>query len=737
MTSTFYFSIHSNSNNNHNTSASAGFHVPSCQAPTGKAHTSIAIMSLRIKKGTKVWGPKAPVARRPGAPPSAPSSSARPSVERQSQTPVPAPVPAEPLPVLAEEQEVAEQQPVTEPPTASPIPDVVVPDKPPVPTIIPEAEPTNTLERNESTNRKEPSSLPPKRAVPDEPHTAAIIPEAEPTNTLKRKESTNGEESSSLLPKRVRIEEHHVAAIIPEAEPTNTLKRKESTNGEEPSSLPPKRVRVEEPPHRSPTPPQSPIRPVKPSPPTTEESNAARPSSPVAETRQDIESSVYPDPELSSGLGPAGAITSGITGIPEAAGLGPAGDGYSSAAQIALAPQIVQTTVSEFEASQSEGPAEAVAGPAKKKKAVRRRKVQPTDEDNENGTATLEMNLNAPRRITSRRGRKKKETNGTKRGVTPEGAEDEQINPSTMKMAELCQDIRIGVKSSNHDMIKQRIIDQRAKAKLAKSNPDTPPIEAAQPGGQNSALDDPEAGAIPSGPQMRIVNGQIVLAENSLHLDRQKRAEAENEDMVEVDENEFSHIITSGTYMKRERSQVWDSIATATFYQGLAQFGTNFEMIAKLLPSRSRRQIKLKFNSEERKNPARLNKILMGKPQAIDLENFEEMSGLKLEEVSEIEKERKEIEDEHERELQARDKERADADLRKKKEIADKSGGAKKPLSGDGEDGSSGKENRVARNASMGVGEIEAGSKKAKSRKKKNPHGRGDGGEVIEVLGSV
>ena len=637
-------------------------------------------MSLRIKKGTKVWGPKAPVSRRPGAPPSAPSS-ARPSVERQSQTPVPFSSHTEVLPVPSEEQEVAEQPQVSE--TA----------------VIVQAE----------------------DVWADKPPATASSAEAEPRNVLKRKESTGVEETISSPPKRPRVDE------LPPRPPTPP----------QTSSVPVEPILVE------------PI-PVEPSLPTAK-SSIIRPSSPIAEAGQDVETSVYPDPEVSSGLGPAGTIPSGITGIPEAAGLGPAGDGYSNAAQIAQAPQIVQTALSDLEHAQAEGPEEAIP-PVKRKKATRRRKVQPIEGAGEDGTATFEMQLNGPRRVTSRRGRKKKDANGGKRGATPEGAENEQINPSTMKMAELCADIRIGLKSSNHDMIKQRLMEQKAKAKLAKANPETPPVDAAEPGTPNPALEDPEAAAVPSGPQMRIVNGQIVLAESSLHLDRHKRAEAENEDMIEVEENEFSHITTSGTYMKRERAQLWDAVATATFYEGLAQFGTNFEMISKLFPTRNRRQIKLKFNNEERKNPIRINKVLMGEPEKIDLDRFEEMSGLKLEEVAEIEKERQAIDEEHEREAQAREKEKTDADLRKKKEIADRSAAARKMLASvddEPEEGSSGKENRAVPSIES-MAEAEAGfeqgmvakgkgSKKAqpKSRKKKNPHARGDGGDVVEVLGTV
>jgi transcription factor TFIIIB component B'' len=634
-------------------------------------------MSLRIKKGSKVWGPKPPVARRPGAPSSA-QSSARPSVERQSQTPAPVSTRAEISPVPEDEQEITEPIPVIEPPLAT---------------------------QSHVGIRREPSAI-------------AIVTEVGGINDLKRKQSMEEDLAISVSPKRVRVGE--------------------------PASPP-----------RSPSQPSGMlVKPVKPSPPNGEETTALGRNSPVSETRQDIESSVYPDPELSSGLGPAGGTPSATTGIREGAGLGPAGSGNSNAAQIAQAPQIVSTTILDFEPSGAEVLQETVAGATKKKKGARRRKLQPNADEDDDIRATLEMQLNAPRRVTSsKRNQKKKDKDGmgNKRGMTPEGAEDEQINPSTMKMAELCRDIRIGVKSSNHDMIKQRMMEKKAKAKLAKTNPELVPlIEGTEHEDQNPAADElVDSTPAPSGPRMRIVNGQIVLAENSLRLDRHKRAEAENEVMVEVEENEFSHMTTSGTFMKRERAQLWDARANAIFYQGLAQFGTDFETIAKLFPTRNRRQIKLKFNSEERKNPARLNRILMGKPEKIDLEEFEEMSGLKLEDVAVIERERVEIAEEHEREVLAREKEKTDADLKKKKEIADRSATARKVLESaddEPEEGSSGKENRndapsenmaeVVEQTTISKGK---GNRKAqpKPRKKKNPHGRGTGGDVVEVLGTV
>lgn len=47
----------------------------------------------------------------------------------------------------------------------------------------------------------------------------------------------------------------------------------------------------------------------------------------------------------------------------------------------------------------------------------------------------------------------------------------------------------------------------------------------------------------------------------------------------------------------------WSKSETELFYQALRQFGTNFEMIQKLFPGRTRHQMTLKFKNERRKFP--------------------------------------------------------------------------------------------------------------------------------------
>lgn len=44
--------------------------------------------------------------------------------------------------------------------------------------------------------------------------------------------------------------------------------------------------------------------------------------------------------------------------------------------------------------------------------------------------------------------------------------------------------------------------------------------------------------------------------------------------------------------------------------QAVSQFGTDFEMIAALFPSRRRREIVNKFNKEDRKNPAFITQLI-------------------------------------------------------------------------------------------------------------------------------
>merc|ERR1712225_145069 len=197
--------------------------------------------------------------------------------------------------------------------------------------------------------------------------------------------------------------------------------------------------------------------------------------------------------------------------------------------------------------------------------------------------------------------------------------------------------------------------------------------------------------------------GELVVDEASLQIDRQARARLNAIDMEEVIEDDFTRVITSGTYMKREKSMLWDHAATIRFYEGLAQFGTDFEMIAKLFPHRNRRQIKLKFNKEERAHPDRVTKAMVGpKKRAIDLSTFERLADEKLEDVAAIEAEY----EKYENEMLAKEKEEMDAAA----EIT-----------------------RQKKAAIQGTAK-ENNSQRKRGQKKKNRHSHYAGGEKVTVL---
>jgi transcription factor TFIIIB component B'' len=394
------------------------------------------------------------------------------------------------------------------------------------------------------------------------------------------------------------------------------------------------------------------------------------------------------------------------------------------------------------------------------------RRVQPAD-DVDDVRATVTMELNRARRATgAKRARRQRDGNVERRrrvrAVTPEGASDEEIDPTVMKMGDLTKDLKIGKKFSKYAEIKEmeELKKREAlKAKMLRQNPELasliggnagPAPDPSSPTGQQAAglrvgsvaaegappaanrnEHTPEPTGIVSGPRMRLLNGRMVLDESSLTIDRHANAELEREGMEIVEENDFTRKITQGTYMKREPSQSWDAAANQLFYKGLRQFGTDFGMIASMFPHRNRRQIKLKFNKEEKVNAAKINRILTNPKEPIDLDQFEKMSNIKLQSVEAIEAERAKFDAEQREEI-AKFTEAAAEATRKKKESIKGSDAARKILANQSDDedenedgvGGSNKEN--------------AGKGKRKKALMKGKRGRGrqsdDPGEIVGTI---
>ncbi|KAJ5674759.1 uncharacterized protein N7477_004693 [Penicillium maclennaniae] len=251
---------------------------------------------------------------------------------------------------------------------------------------------------------------------------------------------------------------------------------------------------------------------------------------------------------------------------------------------------------------------------------------------------------------------KAKKVRRRKREPTPEGAERVEILPNVVKMSELCKDLKTGRKSKREtELRKLEIEEQERKWKAQEEGTNGTPVKkTAEPeNNQEDRLPPPKPQA---GPVMRIVNGEIVLDTASLEVDRHADAARSAGDLEDVVENQLTRKINQATYGKRSKTETWDEELTDLFYRGLRMFGTDFMVISKLFPGRSRRQIKLKFNNEERRDPQRIKDTLLGPRETIDIKTYSEMTQQTFDDPKviqrELDDEKKRIEDEHEKEKQ-------------------------------------------------------------------------------------
>ncbi|KAL2871308.1 transcription factor TFIIIB subunit BDP1 [Aspergillus lucknowensis] len=252
--------------------------------------------------------------------------------------------------------------------------------------------------------------------------------------------------------------------------------------------------------------------------------------------------------------------------------------------------------------------------------------------------------------------KKERKRRTRKREPTPEGAELIEIAPAVVKMSDLCKDMRTGKRSKRETELRAHEFAEAERRKAQQeARPERTPVK--QTPNEASPPTDLDKGKLnkksQAGPVMRIVNGEIVLDTASLQVDRHADAERNGGDLEDVIENSLTRKINQATYGKRSKTESWDEDMTELFYRGLRIFGTDFMVISKLFPGRSRRQIKLKFNNEERRDPQRIKETLMGPRETIDINTYSEMTQTVYDDPrvieQELDEEKRRIEEQHER----------------------------------------------------------------------------------------
>lgn len=186
---------------------------------------------------------------------------------------------------------------------------------------------------------------------------------------------------------------------------------------------------------------------------------------------------------------------------------------------------------------------------------------------------------------------------------------------------------------------------RRQDAQAIKENPEQSPApETLKSSGTPAPLEEEQANQQPEehppeeefgenrfAVQTRIVDGKIVLDEQSLFAnyrdDEQQAREQRNWEVV--DERESDQFVNSASRSKQRRTQRWSAEETERFFQAVSQWGTDFEMITRLFPHRTRREIKSKWTKESRQNSKRLDDAFVRRT-AIDLTAYGNATGVDL-----------------------------------------------------------------------------------------------------------
>ncbi|KAK4051399.1 hypothetical protein OIV83_002883 [Microbotryomycetes sp. JL201] len=194
--------------------------------------------------------------------------------------------------------------------------------------------------------------------------------------------------------------------------------------------------------------------------------------------------------------------------------------------------------------------------------------------------------------------------------------------------------------NSDDDPVKRSEKRQRALAQgatlLAAMSDDENDVEedenakkGSQAGGDEDDEDDEETFQETSAVQMRMVDGKLVIDTNSLTIDRVQDADLAPGNRVVVEEDNRDRFVNYSTHSRHARPNKWTAEETELFYEGVRQFGTDFEMIAGLFPDRDRAQIKKKWTKEDKMYPQKITAAFNGK-KAINLDEYSKRTGYEL-----------------------------------------------------------------------------------------------------------
>ncbi|KAF9576419.1 Transcription factor TFIIIB component B [Mortierella alpina] len=147
-------------------------------------------------------------------------------------------------------------------------------------------------------------------------------------------------------------------------------------------------------------------------------------------------------------------------------------------------------------------------------------------------------------------------------------------------------------------------------------------------------------------PQVRVVDGRIELDQDSLMVDHDLVDAVEDQGPMEyVEESALTKFVNSSSYSTKQKSEKWSEEDTERFYQAISQWGTDFGIIFRLFPGKSRVGVRNKFKREDRINHKRVEEAL-NRRAGMDLKQYSQVTNKEFPEVDEATMFKKKPEDE-------------------------------------------------------------------------------------------
>lgn len=225
-------------------------------------------------------------------------------------------------------------------------------------------------------------------------------------------------------------------------------------------------------------------------------------------------------------------------------------------------------------------------------------------------------------------------TRGRRRKRTPEDPENHKIEPQSTMMDELLSsrhkwgkksDKEKEIEANWQEILRRRKDDAEARYEAAQQRQSRKSgLKGDQ---QQNATNGNDAS---TAMQVQVENGELVAV--SREFDRTKQAEQavlETDAAAVLEDIDIYKRVNSSTIGSKQRirpGQHWDEVTMDLFYKGLQMFGTDFAMIASMIPGKNRKQVKLKYNVVERSNWPRIKWCLSNRI-AVDLNEYKTATG--------------------------------------------------------------------------------------------------------------